>query len=352
MMFRQVFTLLAGLMLLSACGADKRPDTIYLGGKIYTGNPEMPVVEAVGTIDSRIVYVGDANGVVKDTRPTTKLVDLTGKVMYPGFINTYAGSLANGVDDAAGSQIEASAIEYAKQGWTTVHAINVEPDNVRIMEDLAMQGKLPVRVYNVLNETGFESLSTYGPGVSPGGLVETRAVLLDTTKPFTPFKQTGDVPSLDEVLETALKNHVQLLIKSPDAELDALLDIINDAFSDAAPDADPRWVLLAEFGKLSEGQMDRVVELGIRLEFGDSIQRDHEFDRSFPSISSNAAYAGFRESMIGSIEVRKMADFTILSGDLYAETSGDDETSAAVMTIIGGAQAWPRPERKLPVFGQ
>ncbi len=350
--FANCFSMFAALAMLGACGGDKRPDTVYISGTIYTGDPEQPVVEAVGTIKSRIVYVGDADGIVGDTRPTTKLVDLSGKTMYPGFINTNAHSLVDGVDDEAGTQIEASVIEYAKQGWTTIHAHNVNPENVRIMEDLAMQGNLPTRVYNVLNEAGFESLSIYGPGVSPGGLVETRSVLLDLAKPLSKFASTEEVPTLDSVLEAALKNHVQLVIQGGGDELDAFLNKAEIAMKDALPDADPRWVLLRD-GELSAELKGRLLALGIQVRSGSQpVQPAAALLDKLEQVTTLPAYIGFREDQIGSIEVGKMADFTIMSGDLHSEEGEELQTLKPVMTIVGGAQAWPRPEKKLPVFGQ
>ena len=345
-------SMFAVAVLLAACGSDRRPDTVYISGKIYTGNPEQPVVEAVGTIDSRIVYVGDADGIVGDTRPTTKLIDLTGHVMYPGFINTRAGALIEGVDDEAGTQLEASAIQYAKQGWTTIHAHDVHPDNVRIMEDLAMRGNLPVRVYNILNESGFESLSTYGPGVSPGGLVETRAVLFDLSKPPSKFASTEEVPTLDSVLELALKNHVQLIIKGEGEELAAFLGKAESAMTDALPDADPRWALLNE-GNLTSDMEAKSLSLGIEVKKVEQlVQVSSAMGGKLENVTTLPANAGFRENQIGSIEVGKMADFTIMSGDLLTAEGDELEAIEPVMTIVGGAQAWPRPEKKLPVFGQ
>lgn len=343
------------MFLLVACGGEKRPETIYLGGTIYTGNPDAPLAEAVGTLKSRIIYVGDANGIIKDTHPSTKLIDLKDDVMYPGLINTHVGALATGIDDEAGSQIEASAIEYAKLGWTAVHAFNVEPENVRIAEDLAMSGKLPVRVYNVLKETGFESLATYGPGVSPGGLVETRAILLDVEKPLTAFSETGDVPTLRETLELALKNHVQLVFEIPNQKIDEYLDVFESALKDAAPDADPRWRIV-KTQNLSKENWERANQLGIAFDHALPLYPPKVPTLAFyhgetlDEFTTKAAYIGFREGMIGTIEVGKLADFTIMSGDVVTLPKEELISVEPVMTIIGGAQAWPRPAKELPAF--
>ncbi len=365
--FAQCVALVSAVLLLSACGGQKRPDVIYLGGKIYTGNPELPVAEAVATIGMRIVYVGDANGVIGDTHPKTTLVDLKGAVMYPGFIDTHVGALANRKDDALGTQIEASAQAYAKQGWTTIHAYNVLPDNVRIMEDLAMARKLPVRVYNVLNQAGFESLAVYGPGVSPGGLVETRAIVLDIEKPLPPLGKEGAIPDVSDVLKTALKQHVQIMFKIPAVGFDALLDEVEAVLGESSPDADPRWGLLYDPEVDPEALLRamKVLEPSVLNTFkseselkaepvylGFKGRKPEKRQNMLEYITLKAAKAGFRDDMIGSIEVGKLADFSIMSGDLLTLSDEELETVTPVMTVIGGAQAWPPVEQKLPVFGE
>ncbi|MFC7291321.1 amidohydrolase family protein [Hirschia litorea] len=361
------FTLVAAVFMLSACGGQKRPDVIYLGGTIYTGNPEAPIAEAVATIGMRITYVGDANSVLADTHPKTRLVDLKGGAMYPGFIDTHTGALANGVDDALGTQIQASVQAYAKQGWTTIHAYNVLPENVRIMEDLAMARKLPVRVYNVLNQAGFESLATYGPGVSPGGLVETRAIVLDVEKPLPPLGESGDIPTLPQLLKLALKQHVQIMFKIPSTGFGALLDEVELALDDSLPDADPRWGLLYD-PQVDPEELLRAMEMlepSVLNTFKGEAQLQAEpvyqaFVGKAPEKRQNileymtlkAAKAGFRDDMIGSIEVGKLADFSIMSGDLLTLSDEELEGVTPVMTVIGGAQAWPPVEQKLPVFGE
>lgn len=86
---KRIFLMLATLIMVAAC-ADKRPETIYLGGTIYTGVEGQPTAEAVGVIGARIVYVGDADTILKDTRAGVKLVNLQNAVMYPGFIDGHA----------------------------------------------------------------------------------------------------------------------------------------------------------------------------------------------------------------------------------------------------------------------
>jgi predicted amidohydrolase YtcJ len=52
--------------------------------------------------------------------------------------------------------------------------------------------------------------------------------------------------------------------------------------------------------------------------------------------TTNAAYAAFEENDKGSIEVDKLADFTVLSGDIMKVPSPEILKTRCEMTIIGG----------------
>ncbi|MEH6584878.1 MAG: hypothetical protein V7754_23390, partial [Halioglobus sp.] len=64
-------------------------DTVYTNGKIYTVNEAQPWAEAIAIKDGKFIVVGsnsDANAVAADS---TKTVDLGGKMVLPGIIDTH-----------------------------------------------------------------------------------------------------------------------------------------------------------------------------------------------------------------------------------------------------------------------
>jgi len=60
-------------------------DLILVHGKIWTENPRQPEVEAIAIQGNRIVGVGDNDSVLKLAGPKTKVVDLKGHRVVPGF---------------------------------------------------------------------------------------------------------------------------------------------------------------------------------------------------------------------------------------------------------------------------
>jgi len=66
-------------------------DTIYFGGDIVTVNEAQPSVEAIAVKDGKIVMVGTRAEIEKAHKgSTTKMVDLAGKTLLPGFLDPHS----------------------------------------------------------------------------------------------------------------------------------------------------------------------------------------------------------------------------------------------------------------------
>lgn len=63
-------------------------DTIFMGGKIYTQDPDLPWANAVACKDGLIIAVTDHEDLAELEGKNTEIVDLHGGVMLPGYIDT------------------------------------------------------------------------------------------------------------------------------------------------------------------------------------------------------------------------------------------------------------------------
>ncbi len=83
--------LLAGLLVRASPARAQAADTIYTGGDIVTVNERQPSAEAVAVKDGRILAVG-ARGAIEQAHKgaTTRVVDLAGKALLPGFIDAHS----------------------------------------------------------------------------------------------------------------------------------------------------------------------------------------------------------------------------------------------------------------------
>jgi len=78
----------------SHSGADA--DMIIYGGNIYTVNPDQPMVSAVAISDGKILFAGDSATAMEYQGPATEIMNLEGRTMTPGFIESHAHMMGLG----------------------------------------------------------------------------------------------------------------------------------------------------------------------------------------------------------------------------------------------------------------
>ena len=84
--------LTAGLLGAPAALAGKAGDTAYVNGKIFTADAARPMAQAVVVHNGRIAYVGSTMGASRYVGAHTKIVNLHGKLVLPGFFDSHTHS--------------------------------------------------------------------------------------------------------------------------------------------------------------------------------------------------------------------------------------------------------------------
>jgi len=94
-------TLLAILYIipffLFAAGTHPSADSIYHNGTILTIDDTQPKAEAVAVKDGKILAVGTTEEVLKTKNSSTKLIDIQGKTMLPGFVDAHGHVMGGGL---------------------------------------------------------------------------------------------------------------------------------------------------------------------------------------------------------------------------------------------------------------
>jgi predicted amidohydrolase YtcJ len=86
-------------------------DLILVHGKIWTENPRQPEAEAVAIQGNRILEVGESDSVLKLAGPKTKVVDLKGRRVVPGFNDAHVHFYMGGDGITSVQLHEASSAE-------------------------------------------------------------------------------------------------------------------------------------------------------------------------------------------------------------------------------------------------
>jgi len=316
---------------------------------------------------------------------------------------------------------------YADYGWTGIHSMSVEADNVPVIERLSDADELGLRVYNSID--GFSEETSYGlikdgPRQSANGHVVTRAIKLymdgalgsrgaALLEPYSDADSQGlmlvQKDYMMPMLEAALRAGIQVNTHAiGDRGNRELLNWYEEAFN-AVPVAErkiaePRWrdehtqivnpddiirfrdlgiipsmqpshaigdlhfapdrlgkdrlvgayawKSFIDLGVIVAGGSDAPVERGDpRIEFYAAVARQDQSgfsnedwhaeeavsrDQALKMFTLWPAYAAFAEDKLGSIEVGKLADFTVFSRDIMTIPIADVLNVDVVMTVLEG----------------
>jgi predicted amidohydrolase YtcJ len=77
---------------------DSSGERIFFNAKVFTGDPQNPYAEAVAIRGDKIVAVGNLPEVVKSLSATAERIDLEGKSLFPGFIDSHSHSIDGGLN--------------------------------------------------------------------------------------------------------------------------------------------------------------------------------------------------------------------------------------------------------------
>jgi len=73
------------IFAFSAPAHSQEADLVLRNGVIWTVDEALPKGEAIATLRDKIIYVGDESGVAKHIGRNTRVIDLDGKLVVPGF---------------------------------------------------------------------------------------------------------------------------------------------------------------------------------------------------------------------------------------------------------------------------
>lgn len=82
--------LMLGAMTSIAAAQNCKPaDIVMTGATVYTVNDNQPMATAIATRGDKIIYVGDDIGAGRYACGNANVIDMTGKVIFPGFIDSH-----------------------------------------------------------------------------------------------------------------------------------------------------------------------------------------------------------------------------------------------------------------------
>ncbi len=95
------FTILLCICMCSSSpltGQEHTAEQIFFNAKIFTGDPQNPYAEAVAIRGDRIAAVGSRAEVEESVSANAERIDLHGKSLFPGFIDSHSHSIDGGLN--------------------------------------------------------------------------------------------------------------------------------------------------------------------------------------------------------------------------------------------------------------
>lgn len=272
-------------------------------------------------------------------------------------------------------EVAETATNYAASlGVTSVQDTHSD-DNIDIYRELARQGKLKTRIYDCVTLSEWSKLASKGIKAASGDAM----VRGGCVKGFSEGDEE-EIPELEKELIGADKAGIQVLMHSIGNKPN---QIVLDLFEKAAKENGPRDRRfrvehaqnarrsdLARFGKskiiasmqpwLFSSEADSNTEVfrtlidgGAPLAFGSdaaitdlnplfgisiaaSGKKAISVEDAVRAYTLGSAYAEFQEKAKGTIEIGKLADFVILSDDIFSVTASKIKETSVQMTIVDG----------------
>ena len=96
------------ILLIPLMAFAQKADLILVNGKVWTVDAARPTAQAVAVVGDRILAVGTTKEIRAFASPSTKVVDLKGRLLLPGFIDNHTHFMSGGF------QLQSVDLRYAK----------------------------------------------------------------------------------------------------------------------------------------------------------------------------------------------------------------------------------------------
>ncbi|MDE3089788.1 MAG: amidohydrolase family protein [Chloroflexota bacterium] len=150
------------------------PEVILYNGVFLTMDRNQPKAQAMSVAGKRILAVGDNTVILGQKAPTTRVIDLQGKTITPGFIDSHTHRLTQRYKWGF-TTLQQAVTEALSQGWTGMDELAIDQAQLQELIALDAQGRLRSRINVYLMVNSFEGnplgnwFRAYRPGqqISP-----------------------------------------------------------------------------------------------------------------------------------------------------------------------------------------
>ena len=309
------------------------PEVVFFDGTILTMADEQPRASAILIRGETIAAAGDASEVLAQASPGATLVDLEGRTVLPGFIDSHSHRFGWTYTGGAYASPEEAIQAALAQGWTGLHELDVNGELAETLRRLDEEGQLRLRVagYLGLNSPNWEEpigdqLSAYAPAVySPFLRISGVKIFMQPDSPFYLNEE-----ALNRRLPQLHDDGWQIAIESVNSETQAM---VLNAFELAFKGGDNRASRhrIEHAVAITDEQVARMADMGIIA----SIQLN------VPASLLDAEFRGALEKLVQEEPAGSVARWRDLIESGVPATGNSDFPSIDMEEIDGPAPGSP-----------
>ncbi|MGF6149385.1 amidohydrolase [Pseudomonas fluorescens] len=120
-MNRVIPTLLGCAVAFASMEAMAAADLVLINGKIFTADHAQPKVQALAVQDGKVLQVGSDTQIKALIEPSTRVIDLAGKTLMPGLIDSHSHAIFGGLEltsaNMGDEQVSLDELEKRLRGW-------------------------------------------------------------------------------------------------------------------------------------------------------------------------------------------------------------------------------------------
>jgi predicted amidohydrolase YtcJ len=272
--FYGLLVALSGCLAGVVAGKGNDPVRILYNGKIFTAEPEHPYAEAIAIRGKEIVAVGSLPEVAAAAGPNAERIDLQGKCLLPGFIDSHSHAIYGGINrisaDASEkvqsiTELETFVADAQKSGIgmnggiLEIYGLPLEfwshTDELNANFSTGAYGNQPVFLHGMDGHTGWANrVLLTRAGITADylkGLSELQRSYYGTDKNFVPNGFLVDA-GMEKVMALLPKPSEERLLAAARAALEYNYSLGITAWVDplADPDVLKAYKLLADRGEL------------------------------------------------------------------------------------------------------
>ncbi|TVT86008.1 amidohydrolase [Pseudomonas sp. H3(2019)] len=120
-MNRVIPTLLSCAVAFASMEAMAAADLVLINGKIFTADHTQPKVQALAVQDGKVLQIGSDTQIKALIEPSTRVIDLAGKTLMPGLIDSHSHAIFGGLELASANmedeQVSLDELEKRLRDW-------------------------------------------------------------------------------------------------------------------------------------------------------------------------------------------------------------------------------------------